>query len=204
MANIAPAHDAATLAFYARESGPYAARFHGDHASRIAAFARLLPQGAAVLELGCGAGGDTLALRALGFSVTATDGSQEMAAEAERQTGASVAVMRFDELDRDAAFAGVWANACLLHVPDAALESVLARIHRGLAPGGTFYSSWKSGNGPGRDRLGRYYNFPSELRLRSAFATAGAWRRLDIDTTQGAGYTGDPATWLHVLAQKAG
>jgi SAM-dependent methyltransferase len=199
-----PTFDAETLAFYARESGPYAARFHGDHATRIDAFARLLPPNATILELGCGAGGDTLALRARGFTVTATDGSPAMAAEAERRTGAPVAVMRFDALDRDAAFAGVWANACLLHVPDAGLPDVLARICRALVPGGIFYSSWKTGTGPDRDRLGRYYNYPSETRLRSAFATAGAWRRLDTDTTQGAGYTGDPATWLHVLAEKAG
>lgn len=199
-----PAFDTETLAFYARESGPYSAKFHGNQKARIDAFAVLLPRGAGILELGCGAGGDTLALRALGFTVTATDGSPEMAAEAAARTGVPVTVMRFDALDRHADFAGVWANACLLHVPDAAVVGVLARVHRALLPGGWFYSSWKAGSGPGRDRFGRYYNYPSEARLRRAFADAGDWQSTAIETGPGVGYHGDPATWLHVLAEKTG
>jgi SAM-dependent methyltransferase len=203
MSDMPPAYDDQTLAFYAREAAAYAAKFHAGDAARIATFAKLLPVGAAVLELGCGAGGDTLALRACGFAVTATDGSAKMAAEAEARTGQNVKVMRFEALTADAEFSGVWASACLLHVPDAGLASVLARIHRALVPGGHFYSSFKTGNGPGRDKFGRYYNYPSEQRLRRAMADAGAWRHIGIEAGIGSGYDGTPAAWLHLLAEKA-
>lgn len=196
------AHDDATLGFYARESAAYAARFQDADTARVAAFAGLLPQGAAVLELGCGGGRDTLALRAHGLGVTATDGSPEMAAEAERRTGAPVTVMRFDALAAHAAFDGVWANACLLHVPAAALPAVLARIHSALRPAGLFYASFKSAAEPGRDSFGRYYNYPDEARLRSAMAAAGHWSDITIAARDGSGYSGEPTPWLDLTARK--
>ena len=59
-----------------------------------------------------------------------------------------------------AAYDGVWASACLLHVPRDELAGVLARIHRALKPEGLFYASYKVGHGDGRDSFGRYYNYP--------------------------------------------
>jgi len=71
-----------------------------------------------------------------GFKVRATDGSPEMAAIASRRLGQSVDAMRFDELDAREAYDGVWASACLLHVPREELAGVLGRIRRALKPDG--------------------------------------------------------------------
>ena len=196
-----PLHDADTLAFYDREAGVYAARTRGEPV-RLRAFLEQLRPRAAILELGCGGGQDAALMSAAGFEVTATDGSAGLAAEAEARLGRPVRVMRFEELEDVAAYDAVWANACLLHVPEDGLADVLARIHRALKPGGRFYAGFKSGDGGDRDSLGRYYNFPSEERLRAAYAAAGAWEPLDVTTGQGGGFDGVQRTWLHVLAVK--
>ncbi|MDP1598696.1 bifunctional 2-polyprenyl-6-hydroxyphenol methylase/3-demethylubiquinol 3-O-methyltransferase UbiG [Phenylobacterium sp.] len=196
-----PLHDADTLAFYDREAGVYAARTRGEPV-RLRAFLEQLRPRAAILELGCGGGQDAELMSAAGFEVTATDGSAGLAAEAEARLGRPVRVMRFEELEDVAAYDAVWANACLLHVPEDGLADVLARIHRALKPGGRFYAGFKSGDGGDRDSLGRYYNFPSEERLRAAYAAAGAWEPLDVTTGQGGGFDGVQRTWLHVLAVK--
>jgi SAM-dependent methyltransferase len=195
-------HDAATLAFYDREASAYAAR-RTEAGPHLAEFLGRLPAGGRILELGCGDGQDAAAMIAAGFDITPTDGSPKLAQEAERRIGRRVRVMRFEELDAVEAYEAVWANACLLHVPAAGLAGVLARVRRALAPGGLFYAGFKSGDGEGRDSLGRYYNFPNEETLRAAYAEAGGWSRLDIRIGAGGGYDGVARTWLHVTALRA-
>jgi SAM-dependent methyltransferase len=110
--------------------------------------------------------------------------------------------MRFDELDAHERYDGVWANACLLHVPTLALPNILGRIRRALRPGGTFAASFKSGDGDSRDDLGRFYNFPTPQTLQAAYAAAGPWARLDIDEGEGGGYDKVVRRWLFCTAVK--
>jgi len=198
---MAQMHDADTLAFYDREAAAYAARQRGAPV-RLQAFLEQLRPRARILELGCGAGQDAELMTAAGFEVTPTDGSAGLAAEAEARLGRPVRVMRFEELDETAAYDGVWANACLLHVPEDGLADVLARIHRALKPGGRFHTGFKAGDGGGRDSLGRYYNFPDEARLRAAYAAAGDWAALTITPGKGGGFDGVMRDWLFVDAVK--
>ena len=139
-----------------------------------------------------------------GFDVDATDGSPEMAAQAAARLGRPARVMAFDELDAEATYDAVWANACLLHVPRAGLSGVLGRVHRALRPGGLFYAGYKAGDGEGRDRLGRYYKYPDRAVLEEAYATAGRWAVLDFEDADGMGYDGVATPWLHVSARKPG
>jgi SAM-dependent methyltransferase len=194
-----PTDDAATLAFYDREAEVYVAR---DQAADPAVdrFARRLAPGAAVLELGCGGGRDAEAMIRAGLRVTPTDGSAAMAAQAQARLGVPVRVLRFAELDDVQAFDGVWANASLLHAPAEALPDILARVWRALRPGGLFCASFKAGDGPGRDSLGRYYNFPSAEALERDFRNAAPWSDLVIETGTGGGYDGVQRQWLRVWA----
>src|ERR1700760_1318769 len=130
--------DDATLEFYGRNAASYAAWAKAP-STRLIGFLELLPDGASILELGCGAGNHAAEMLARGFVLHATDGSPEMAEIASRRLNHPVATMRFDELDEREAFDGVWANACLLHVPKEELAGILARIHRALKTGGVFY-----------------------------------------------------------------
>ena len=98
---------------------------------------------------------------------------------------------------------GVWANACLLHVPRPDLAHVLALIWRALKPGGYFYASFKTGDTVGRDTLNRYYNYPTEEWLRATYAAAGDWSELLIETGEVRGFDDKQAPMLFVLARKS-
>jgi SAM-dependent methyltransferase len=195
------AGDPQTTAFYAAEAARYAARGTPPNTRHIERFSSFLVPNAAVLELGCGGGRDSAALIAKGLDLTPSDGSPELAAEAQLRLGRKVQVLRFADLAADAAFDGVYANACLLHVPRAELPAILVAIHRALRAGGVFYSSFKEGTQEGRDRLGRLYNYPSPDWLAAAFANAG-FPTPEIEQTMGTGYDLEPIPWLHVYARK--
>lgn len=195
------ARDGDTLAFYAGEAAAYAGRDREAERSLIARFAAQLAPGARILELGCGGGQDSAEMLALGFDVVPTDGSPELAQEAARRLGREVRVLLFEDIDESAAYDGVWAHACLLHVPRAALPDILTRIHRALRPGGLFFASYKAGEAEGRDRFGRFFNYPSPDWLRTAYGGQG-WRSLAIEEASGCGYDGEATRWLHASAVK--
>jgi SAM-dependent methyltransferase len=195
--------DEETLQFYRGNAEAYAKRTFTSRQARLMAFLAQLPAGASILELGCGAGGDTAEMLARGFDVRPTDGSPEMADIASKHLGRTVKTLLFHELDELEAYDGVWANACLLHVPRAGLADVLARIWRALKAGGVFYASYKAGDGDGRDTLNRYYNYPSQDWLRATYAAAGNWDSLSIDTGEVKGFDDKMASMLFVFVKKS-
>ena len=126
--------DDETLQFYRRNAKVYAGWAKAP-STRLKGFLALLPQGGAILELGCGAGNHSAVMLAAGFTVRATDGSPEMAEIASRRLGQPVDALRFNELNAHEQYDGVWASACLLHVPRDELADILTRIRRALKPG---------------------------------------------------------------------
>src|SRR5262249_42835092 len=145
-------------------------------------------------------GRDAAEMIRLGFDVTPTDGSTGLAAVAARNLGRPVRIMRFEALDDVAAYDGVWANASLLHAPLERLGGIPRRGHPAVEPGGRFFATYKAGDGPGRDSLGRYYNFPSEAALLAAYDEAGPWAALAVERDRGGGYDGVERDWLMVMA----
>src|ERR1700739_154611 len=174
--------DETTLQFSRRNARSYA-EWAKAPSARLKNFLALLPQGGSILELGCGAGNHSAEMLAAGFKVRATDGSPEMAEIASRRLGHPVETLLFYELDEHDAYDGVWASACLLHVPRDDLAGILRRIRRALNPEGLFYASFKVGEADGRDNLGRYYNYPSPQWLQATYAAAGAWRSISSGTS---------------------
>lgn len=194
--------DEDTLQFYRDNADAYARREITSRQARLTRFLALLPSGANILELGCGAGADSAQMLAVGFDVRPTDGSPELAAEASRRLGRPVETLLFHDLDEVEAYDGVWANACLLHVPRSELAQVLTLIWRALKPGGHFYASFKAGEEDGRDALNRYYNYPSPEWLRDTYAAAGNWSSLSIEEGRVRGFDDEWAEMLFVFAQK--
>jgi SAM-dependent methyltransferase len=195
--------DEDTLQFYRANATAYAGREISSRQARLTAFLALLAADATILELGCGAGGDTAEMLARGFDVLPTDGSPEMAEVASRRLGRPVGTLLFHDIDAVEAYDGVWANACLLHGPRDELAQVLGRIWRALKPGGVFYASFKTGDAEGRDTLNRYYNYPSPDWLRETYADAGSWRSLEIETGEVIGFDDKWAPMLFVVARKS-
>jgi len=195
--------DGRTLAFYAAEAGAYAGREREAEHHRIGIFAERLQPGARILELGCGGGQDSAEMLARGFDVVPTDGSPELAQEAERRLGLPVGVLLFEDLSEIAAYDGIWAHACLLHAPRPALPGIINRIHAALRPTGVLYASFKAGEAEGRDGLGRYFNYLSPAELPVVFGQSSRWSSFEIEEDIGGGYDQLPTRWLHVLAVRA-
>jgi len=197
--------DRATIAYYDTEARAYAdmtARGWPDGTPWTRAFADRLPAGGRVLDLGCGPGQDAARFRAMGFKVDAVDASDGLAAEARRRHGIEVRLARFDALNAEGAYDGVWASFSLLHDSRAALPGHLARIARALRPEGVLYLGMKEGEGTRRDRLGRRYIFVTEAEVTGMLAGARlAAAEIGRDSAAGMAGTVDPC--LHILATHA-
>ena len=195
--------DEETLRFYGANAPAYAEREITSRQIRLGRFLAQLSPDAAILELGCGAGADTAEMLARGFDVSPTDGSPEMAEVASRRLGSPVGTLLFHDIDAVEAYDGVWANACLLHVPRPELAHVLKLIWRALKPGGIFYASFKAGDAEGRDTFNRYYNYPSPEWLRTNYASAGNWTSLEIEAGDVMGFDNEWAPMLFIVARKS-
>ena len=95
------------------------------------------------------------------------------------------------------------------------LAQVLSLIWRALKPGGIFYASFKEGEEGGRDKLNRYYNYPSPEWLRDTYARPAAgvhWRsrvaKSEDLTTNGlrccSSSRGDKTSLQYILTENPG
>lgn len=110
-------------------------------------FLKYIPDGGRILDAGCGSGRDSKAFIKEGFSVVAFDASREMCKKASELLGQEVWQIRFDEMNFDEEFDGVWACASLLHSNEKELPEILSKIYKALKNNGTLYVSFKYGEG---------------------------------------------------------
>ena len=192
--------DVETLQVYAAQAERYAEAFDVDRNDPwLEAFLAAMPEGAHVLELGCGPGRVAGVMQGAGLRVDAVDASPEMVALAHKLHGVAARVARFDEIDGDAVYDGIWANFSLLHAARADMPGHLLRLHRALVPGGRFHLGLKAGQGEKRDHLGRFYTFYEEAELRALLAAAG-FTVGQVDHGASAGMAGTVDPWLIVTA----
>ena len=149
------------------------------------ALASRLPDGARVLELGCGAGEGDTQLLAERFSVTGVDISGEQIKRARANIpNANFIQADFTSLDLEpASFEAVAAFYSFNHVPRELLARLFGRIHSWLVPGGLFLVSLAIGDTDGwtGDWLGTtmfFSSFPPETNRR-LLEEAGFDRLLD-------------------------
>jgi SAM-dependent methyltransferase len=195
--------DPATFEFYQRQAPFFGLDSAVGPSRHLDGFLDRLAPGAAVLELGCGAGRDAARIAQRGFELDATDGVPAMVAKANERHALGARLMRFDELGAQAAYDAVWAHACLLHCPRGELPGVLARIHRALRPDGLHYASFKLGSGEGRDLLGRLHNFPDAGWLEQIYRDAG-FAIIDTVVYPGKGSDGTMRDWCALTVQRRG
>lgn len=193
--------DEPTLGFYDRESAAYAEWSTPEESPWLAAFIAMTPAAGLVLDYGCGGGWAAARMLAAGRRVDAFDGSARLAEEASRRAGINVRVMRFESLEAEARYDGVWASFCLLHAPRVTMPGNLARIARALKPGGAFYLGLKRGAGEARDTLGRFYTYFEAAEIRALLAAAG-FTDIDLREATGESYDGAPDHEMHIYCRK--
>ena len=145
---------------------------HADMDENRKRFLKYVRPGGKILDAGCGSGRDALAFRQAGYQVDAFDASEEICRLASENLGFPVRCLRFQELEGEAEYDGIWACASLLHVPGDELPNVIQRLKKLLKPGGILYASFKKGEG-GRRKGGRYFQDMTEEKLKDLFETAG-------------------------------
>lgn len=171
----------ATLAYYdqAAEGFREGTRDHDVRQNIDALLAHIVGQPPfTVLDLGCGPGRDLKAFTALGHRAIGLDGAAAFVAMARADTGCEVWQQSFLALDLPAAyFDGIFANACLFHVPDQTLPRVLRELHATLKSGGVLFSSNPRGDnekGWNRGRYGVYH----DLAAWRGYLMAAGFREL--------------------------
>lgn len=198
-----PKHDKQTLNFYSEFAPTYVTSGHGKVSRHLAEFLEILPVGSRVLELGCGGGRDAQAMITAGYHVDPTDGSPSIVKKAEERLQVPVQILRFEDLDVVEEYDAVWANASLLHVPRAELPGILSKVRVALKPGGLHHATYKAGGCEGRDRHGRYFNYPSRDQLIHMYERSGAWDVISVSEYEGGGFDkGVKDPWLAIMARR--
>lgn len=187
----------------------WSGRIVGDERDRWRQeLAKRLPEGARVLELGCGAGlADTRHL-AERFRLTGVDISREQIERARANVPAAQFVHSdFTRVDFAAgSFDGVAAFYSFNHVPRALLGALLARIHSWLVPDGLFLAALGTGDTDAwtGEWLGTtmfFSSFPPETNRR-LLAEAGFELLLDELMTMIEPEPDGESRWQWVLARR--
>jgi SAM-dependent methyltransferase len=122
--------------------------------------------GRLVLDIGSGGGNHAAYFASKGLKPLCADPSEAMLALC-RKRGLRAVRATAQDFSWTVRFHGIWANACLLHVPKAELADALARLDAHLLPGGAFACAVKEGGG---ERMERHERFPGARRFFSYYA----------------------------------
>ncbi|HMA38249.1 MAG TPA: methyltransferase domain-containing protein [Chloroflexia bacterium] len=192
---------------YDRMAEQYLAAKDAQDPPTLAALERLtaaLPPGAAVLDLGCGAGVPVARWLAQRFAVTGVDISARQLELARQQVpGGTFHKADMTTLTFPAGtFAAVVSFYAIIHVPRAEQPALLARIHEWLKPGGGFLATWAmqtwegteaNWEGWGAPMWWSHYDQETNLALLRTAGFTIVWS--EVRTHHG-------ETWLWVLASR--
>ena len=191
-----------TLSYYNQNAQSFtAATVSVDFTATQTCFTTHLPQGATILDFGCGSGRDTKYFLSQGYQVEAIDGSEALCKLASEYTGIPIKRMLFQELDAEEQYDGIWACSSILHLPLEELKPVLEKMAKALKPQGIIYTSFKYGNFAG-ERNGRYFtdmtetSFAALMQDITALKTEEQWITSDVRPGRG------EEKWLNVILRK--
>jgi len=164
-------------------------------------FTSRLPQGATILDFGCGSGRDTKYFKEQGFKVTAMDGSEELCKIASEYTGVPVKQMLFLELDEVDAYDGIWACSSILHCSYADLVVVMQKICTALKNNGVLYTSFKYGTFSG-ERNGRFFTDMTEETFKELLCGCPKLEIEDLTITTDVRPGRGEERWLNLILRK--
>jgi SAM-dependent methyltransferase len=178
----------------------FAATVHVEMTTFYAKFLPTIPKNGTILDAGCGSGRDASFFQASGYEVTAFDASAEMCRRATEYARLQVSQMRFQEMNWQDAFDGIWACASLLHVARADLPDTFDRLTVALKSSGTLYVSFKYGD---TDRMkdGRHFTDMNEELFSQLAGTQPRMRICEVWRTDDL-RPGRSDVWFNALLQK--
>jgi 2-polyprenyl-3-methyl-5-hydroxy-6-metoxy-1,4-benzoquinol methylase len=144
-------------------------------------FLPYLPKGSKILDAGCGSGRDSKHFIDQGYSVSAFDGSSQMAVLASEFTGLAIQHKYFSDLCEKEEYDGIWTSASLLHVPQVELPATLQKLKAALKPNGIWYMSFRKGESECHEG-DRYFNDQTESSLLSILEQLGDLEILYLGT----------------------
>lgn len=195
--------DNETIRIYNAKAGEYAKRFTSEQPSgSLRHFMALLPEGARVLDWGCGPATSSFHLKEAGFIPDPVDASPEMVTMARDRYGLDARLGTFDDALPDKNYQGVWANFSLLHAPRASLPGYLRQLNTTLQPQGVLHLGMKRGQGERRDALGRFYTYYETGELTGHLEDAG-FTVLQTYEGEEAGLAGTVDPFVLILSRKA-
>ena len=121
-------------------------------------FLSRIPAKSYILDFGCGSGRDSKFFIENGYKVKAIDGSIEMCKLASKYINQDVEYMKFEELDEENVYDGIWACSSIVHVEKEKLAHILNKMIKALKQNGVIFVSFKKGTGY-EIKEGKYYNF---------------------------------------------
>jgi SAM-dependent methyltransferase len=162
-------------------------------------FTEQLPEGASVLDLGCGSGRDSAYFISCGYDVTAMDASEEMCDLASIHIGQDVLHLSFAEMDFNQVFDGIWACASLLHVPSDEINTILAKVINSLKINGILFLSFHYGEYEG-ERKGRYF---TDYRTKALKELISRFENLEIiEIEKCDDKQEDDTEWIYALVRR--
>jgi 2-polyprenyl-3-methyl-5-hydroxy-6-metoxy-1,4-benzoquinol methylase len=172
-----------TIRYYDDHADEYVRETVGiDMGSLYGPFLELLPNGAKILDAGCGSGRDSKAFLDMGYELTSIDASEKMVVATTRLTGLPAHQRRLQEVSFGREFDGIWASASLLHVPSIELGDILNRFSQSLQANGVCYISFKEGEGERQEGHRLFSDFTTST-LEGIFAKQSDFDIIRIWTT---------------------
>ena len=106
--------------------------------------------------------------------------------------------MKFEDMEFDEVFDGVWACASLLHVKKENIENTLAKVIKSMKEDGTLYMSFKYGDFEGI-RDSRYYSDYKTNEIKDIIKNFDDLEIVDIFTSK---RKQDMIEWINVYCKK--
>ncbi|MGI5947586.1 MAG: class I SAM-dependent methyltransferase [Lachnospiraceae bacterium] len=167
----------------------------------IGEFLNEMDEGATILDMGCGSGRDSLYMYELGYDVTAMDASLEMCRLAEVHTGLEVLQMKYEDMEFDDVFDGIWACGAFVHIPKDEMPAILKKTAAALQEQGILYLSVRLGNFEGF-RGERYFSDYTETEIRDLLEDTGKFTIEKLWITADVRSNHPDTRWINVLARK--
>ncbi len=191
-----------TIAYYNQNAKQfYDNTVNADMREHYQHFLKDIKIGGHILDAGCGSGRDSLFFLEQGYEVTALDASKELVKLSSSLLKQDVLHMRFQEMEFNEEFDGVWVSASLLHINREKIENVINRLSKSLVNTGVMYLSFKYGNKE-VNRNGRFFNYYDEDSFAKLISKFEELEVIKISKTEDVRDGREDEYWLNILLKK--